>query len=329
MKTAFQRFAAGSLALFAALGLLLAPAQAQQYPDRPVKIIIPYTPGGGSDAAARLVAGHFSKAFGQSFIVEAKPGGNTVIGTVAVARAPADGYTLLMTGGTTMSLLPLVTEKLPFDAFTDFVPLSMLSRFPFAVVASGKLGANSLREALDMARARPGELAYASNATGGTAHVGMELLIRSAQVRMTHIPYKGFAPALPDLVSGRTQLMLADLAPIDALAKAGSLKILAVTTPERSPFYPGVPTVAEQGFPGYDLTIWFAMYAPAGTPAPIVARLGDEMRKYLSSAEGKAALAAIGHEAWPTSGDAVRQYIVNERKSFQPTVQAAGIKATD
>ncbi|MBC7727671.1 MAG: tripartite tricarboxylate transporter substrate binding protein, partial [Microbacteriaceae bacterium] len=181
-----------------ALALHLGTAHAQDYPHKPVRILIPFTAGGGADAAARLVANHFSKIFGQSFIVEARPGGNTVIATLAVARAPADGYTLLMTGGATMSLLPLVTDKLPFDTLADFAPIGMLSRFPYAVVSSAKLEATTLREVLALARARPGEIAYASNATGGTVHLGMELLAQNAGVKFNHIPYKGFAAALPD-----------------------------------------------------------------------------------------------------------------------------------
>ncbi len=312
-----------------ALALPFGAAHAQDYPNKPVRIVIPYTAGGGADAAARLVANHFGKAFGQSFIVDAKPGGNTVIATVAVARAPADGYTLLMTGGATMSLLPLVSDKLPFDALTDFAPIGMLSRFPYAVVSSAKFEATTLREALDLARAKPGQIAYASNATGGTVHLGMELLAQNAKVKLNHIPYKGFAAAMPDVIAGRTQLMMSDLAPIDAQAKAGSVRVLAVTSAQRSPFFPGVPTVAESGFPGYELNIWFALYAPAKTPPAIVARLSDELRNWLSGPEARASFAAIGHEAAPTTGEAVRQTIVAEQKSFLPTVQAAGIKASD
>lgn len=313
-----------------ALGLAVgvcASASAQDYPNKPVRILIPYTPGGGADAAARLAANQLSKAFGQQFLVEARPGGNTVIATQAVARAPADGYTLLMTGGATMSLLPLVTDKLPFDPLADFAPLSMLSRFPFVIAAVSSLGANSLRDVVDLAKAKPGALAYASNATGGTVHLGMELFAYRAQIKLNHIPYKGFAAALPDVLAGRTPLMMADLAPIDAQVKAGSLKLLGVTSPERSPFFPGVPTVAEQGYPGYELMIWFAMYAPAKTPPAIVAKLGDELRRWLATPEAKAAFAAIGHEAAPTTGDAVRDTIQAEQKSYRPTVQAAGIRA--
>ena len=189
---------------------LWAAAQAQTWPDKPIRLIIPYAPGGGADAAARLIAAQLSKALGQSVIVDSRPGGNTTIAGLAVARAPADGYTLLMTGGSTMSVLPLMGEKLAFDPVADLEPLGMVSRFPFTVAVSSTLDVKTLAEVLALARAKPGELAYASNGIGSMVHLGVELIAYSAQVKLIHVPYKGFAPALPDVLTGRTPLMMAD-----------------------------------------------------------------------------------------------------------------------
>jgi tripartite-type tricarboxylate transporter receptor subunit TctC len=227
--------------------MLVAPLQAQTWPERPVRIVIPYPPGGGADAAARLVAGELTRALGQTFIVESRPGGNTTIAAGAVARAPADGYTLLMTGGSTLSLLPLVSaEKLPFDPAADFAPVGMVSRFPYVLAASSQFAAGTLTAALARARAKPGEVAYASNGIGGITHLGMEWLAHEAGVRLLHVPYKGFAPAVTDVVGGRAPLIMADWAPIAGSVQSGALKVLGVTSARRSPLLPDTPTIAEQ-----------------------------------------------------------------------------------
>jgi len=183
-----------------------------------------------------------------------------------------------------------------------------------------------LPEVLALARAKPGELAYASNGSGSMVHLGVELIAYSAQVKLIHIPYKGFAPALPDVITGRAPLMMADWAPISAQLKSGALKPLAVTSAKRWPLLPDVPTVAEPGFPGYEMEIWFGLYAPAKTPAAVVTRVNDEMRKWLATAEARDAFAVIGHEPVPSTPDAVRQRIAAEQKLFGPAIKAAGIK---
>ncbi len=304
-----------------------ARAQDAAYPDKPVRIVVPYAPGGGADGAARLIANALGKALGQAFVVEAKPGGNTTIAALAVARAPADGYTLLMTGGSTMSALPLVMDKLPLNPVAELTPVGMVSRFPFIVAASTTFGAQTLAEALDKVRARPGEIAYASNGNGGMVHLGMELLASRADVKMLHVPYKGFAPALTDVVTGRTPLMMADWGPIAGAAEAGRIKLLAVTSAQRSPLLPDVPTVAEQGFAGYNLDIWFGLYAPAATPPAIIARLNDAMVRWQRSDEARTAFQRIGHEAAPSTPDEVKARIAAESKAFADVVKRAQIKA--
>jgi len=307
--------------------LLLAAAGsafAQSWPAKPVRVIIPYPPGGGAEAAARFLANHFTRTFGQSFIIDNRPGGNTVIGAEAAAKSAPDGYTLFITGGSTMSVQPFVfAGKLPYDPLADFAPVSMVSRFPFFLVVPASLPARSLAELVALVKAKPGQLSYASNGSGSIAHLGMEMLKLSTGMDLLHVPYKGFAPALPDLLSGRVTVMMADLAPIGAQLKAGSLRVLGATSRDRTGFMPEVPTIAELGLPGYEIDVWFALYAPAKTPADITARLNAEARGYLGSAEAKEAYGKVGHEPAPSTAEAVRARIIAEQKTFAKAVKDA------
>jgi tripartite-type tricarboxylate transporter receptor subunit TctC len=313
--------------LACALALLSSAVFAQAWPSKPVRVIIPYPPGGGAEAAARFLANHFTQAFGQSFVIDNRPGGNTVIGAEAGAKAAPDGYTLLLTGGSTMSVQPNVfAGKLPYDPVNDFVPITQVSHFPFILLVPASLKVNTLAELIAYVKARPGQVSYASNGSGAMAHLGTEMLKTATGMDLLHVPYKGFGPALPDLLSGRVSVMLADLAPVGQQLRAGQLKALGVTSTQRSSFLPEVPTLAELGVAGYDLDVWFGLFAPAKTPADIVARLGAEARKYLSSPEAKEAYAKAGHEPLPSSGDAMRARIIAEQKIFAKAVKDAGVK---
>ncbi len=309
--------------LVAALAFFTGAAHA--YPDKPIRIIIPYAPGGGADGVSRLLAQRLEKSFGQPVLVESRAGGNTVIAAQAVARAAPDGYTLLMTGGSTMSLIPLTSKKVPYDPLADFAPISILSKGPYLLCVSAELGVNTLDEVLALARAKPGALSYASNAIGGSAHLGMELLAQRAKVQLNHVPYKGFAPAIGDVVSGRTPLAMLDQATLGGFGKSGRIKVLAATSLTRSSMYPDVPTLAELGFPGYELETWFALYAPAGTPDAIIEKLGAEVRAWLSTPEAQQALNALGQEAAASTPEAVRDRIKSEQQSYGPLIEAAKI----
>ena len=312
-------------AVLAALACALAYAQA--YPAKPVRVIIPYPTGGGAEGAARLAANHLSKALGQSFVIDPRPGGNTVIGTEAAAKAAPDGYTLLVTGGSTMSLQPFVfAGKLPFDPLADFAPIGMVSRFPFFLVVPASLGAGSYREFVDLVKAKPGQFSYGSNGTGNLSHLGTEMLKAAAGLDMVHVPYKGFGPMLPDLLTGRLASTFADYAPVAEQVRAGKLRILATTGRTRSQYAPEAPPLAELGNPGYDLEVWFALYAPAKTPPEIVSRLSDELRKYLSGAEAKEAFSRLGHDVYPTGPEEVRNRILAEHKLFAVAVKTAKLK---
>ncbi len=315
------------LAVALALCAAAPPAFGQSWPAKPVRVIIPYPPGGGAEAAARFLANHFTQAFGQSFVIDNRPGGNTVIGAEAAAKAPADGYTLFFTGGSTMSLQPLVfAGKLPFDPLADFAPVTMVSHFPFFLIVPATLPVNSLAELVAYVKARPGQVSYASNGTGLLSHLGMEMLKQATGMDLLHVPYKGFAPALPDLLSGRVSAMMADIAPVGQQLRAGSLRALAATSAQRSSFLPEVPTVAELGNPGYEIVVWFGLFAPAKAPAEVVARLNAEAGRYLSSPAAREAYGKVGHEPLHTNAEAVRNRIVAEQKAYAKAVKDANLK---
>lgn len=303
-------------------------AGAQDYPARPVRVVIPYPAGGGVDAAARLVAQALSGAMGQPFVVESKPGASTIVGSDAVARAAPDGYTVLLTGGSTMSLLPLTsTTKLPFNPLTDFEPIGMVSRMPFFLVTSGSQPYKSVKDLMEDAKAKDGALSFASNGRGAMGHVGTEMLLQAAGVKMIHVPYAGFAPAMSDLVTGRVSMLMADLSPIAGQLQAGKLRALAVASPQRAAFLPDVPTLAEAGYPNSNFEIWLGLYAPAKTPKAIVDRLSAELSRYLATPAAREAFAKLGQEADADNGSVVRSRIVAEQKAFEPVVRAAGLAA--
>lgn len=313
--------------IFCFLGALLSLlSHAQDWPTKPVRIVVPYPAGGGVDAAARLVAQHLSSVLGQSVLIDPKPGGGTVIGAEMVSRAAPDGYTFLLTGGSTMSLLPLTHPgKLPFDPLQDFAPVSMVSRLPFFLITSPTNKYNNLKELVADAKSKPGKLPYASNGIGSMGHVGTAMLTQSAGVDMIHVPYQGFPPAISDLVTGRVVMVMADLAPVKGQIQAGTLRALAVASQQRSRFMPEVPTLAEAGFPGNEFEIWMALYAPAKTPAHIVARVGQELKKYLDMPSTREAFSKLGHETDSAGPDVVRQRIESELKTMMPVVKSAGL----
>jgi len=258
--------------------------------------------------------------------VDAKPGGGTVIGAEAVARAAPDGYTFLLTGGSTMSLLPLTSPgKLPFDPLVDFAPVSMVSRMPFFLMTAPSTNYKTLKELMADAKSKPGRLPYASNGIGSMGHVGTAMLTMSAGVDMIHVPYQGFPPAISDLVTGRVVMVMADLAPVKGQLQAGTLKALAVASPQRSRFMPDTPTLAEAGFPGNEFEIWLALYAPAKTPAPILARMGQEVKKFLDMPATREAFGKLGHESDSSGAEVVRQRIESELKTMLPVVKSAGL----
>ena len=314
-------------AVAAALACAGPLAFGQAYPTKPVRIIIPFPTGGGAEQASRILANHLTKTLGQPFVIEARPGGNTIIGAEAAAKSAPDGYTLFVCGPSTMTSNPvLYAGKLPYDPQRDFVPVGMVSKTPYFLVVPSSLPAKSLPELLALAKAKPGELSYASNGNATTNHLAYEILARAGGAQLTHVPYKGFGQAMPDLLSGRISTIMADLFFVQAAIKAGQVRLLAVTSAERSPLAPDTPTVAEQGVPGFDIVVWFAMFAPAGTPPDVVAKLGAEMRAFLATQEARDAYRQLGHEAAGSTPEALQAVVAADREKYARVIREAGIK---
>ena len=256
---------------------------AQAWPDKPVRMIVPYPAGGTTDLLARVLAHKMSASLGQQVVIENRPGAGGNIGSDLVAKAKPDGYTLLMGTIASHAINPNLYRDMPYDPLRDFAPVMLVATLPNLLVVNPAVPATTVKELIELARRKPGELAFASAGSGTTQHLSGELFKKMAGVDMLHIPYKGNAPAVTDLVGGQVQLMFDNIPISLQQVRAGKLRALAVTGPKRSAALPDVPTVAEAALPGYSVTSWFAMYAPAGTPAAIVARLNREAARALAA----------------------------------------------
>ncbi|CAN7423553.1 MULTISPECIES: tripartite tricarboxylate transporter substrate binding protein [unclassified Variovorax] len=324
MKTLFKALALAACAL----GFAAPPAQAQdKYPSKPVKIIVPYAPGGPNDIVARLLASKLGEIEGQSFIVENRPGGGSNIGAEFVAKSPADGYTLLVAATShaiNMTLFP--KAQLKYDLLSDLAPVSMIMTGPLVLVTRPDFPAGNLKELVAVAKAKPGELSFASSGNGSSTHLGGEMLASAAGIRTIHVPYKGSGPALTDVMGGQTTYMLDTMISATPFVSAGKLKALAVTGKKRSPVLPEVPTVAEQGYPGFEAVAFIGMLAPAKTPAPIVDRLNADMQKVLAMPDIKDKLAAQGFTAeWMKPAD-FGAFLKNEVPKWGAIVKSANVK---
>jgi tripartite-type tricarboxylate transporter receptor subunit TctC len=268
-------------------GFCSSPLFAQDYPTRPVTIVVAQPPGGGTDIIARIIANQLSIQMGQPVVVENKAGAGTVVGTAFAASAAPDGYTLLTGLTANMAVNPSLFTKLAYDPIRDFTPVGMLATFPFAVVVSNSFPAHSIKELIEMAKAKPGDINFASGGNGTGQHLSTELFELEAGIKMTHVPYRGATPAYADVMSGQTPVFFDNLASALGQIQGGSVRALAVTGKERSPLLPNVPTVAESGLPGYDYEVWFGLWAPKNTPRPIVEKLYAEIQKALDNPDVK------------------------------------------
>ncbi len=259
----------------------IAPAQAQDYPSKPLRIVVPYPPGGFNDTLARTVGDRLSRQWGQSVVVDNKPGGNTVIGNQFVAKSAPDGYTLLITPLPFSALPALYGARLPYHPTRDFTPIVWAGSTQNVLVVRNDLGVASVRELLDMAKKSPGKLNYGSTGAGSSNHLSMELFLSMSDTKMTHVAYKGSAPAVMGMLGGEIDALFDNLPNVMQQIKAGKLKAVAVTGLTRSVLLPDVPTVAESGVPGYEVNVWFGMQAPAGTPDAVVQRLNQDIVKIL------------------------------------------------
>jgi tripartite-type tricarboxylate transporter receptor subunit TctC len=284
--------------------------RAQSYPDHPVRLVIPYPPGGAADIVGRTLAKKLSEELGQQFVVDNRGGGGQVIGTEIVAKAAPDGYTILQTS-ITHAINPTLVPKLPYDTLRDFAPVSFIAISPLVLVVHPSVPAKSTRELIALAKAKPGQLNYASSGNGSGGHLAMALLLSMTKTKMVHVPYKGAGPALTDLIAGQVQCMLTS--PLAAVphAKAGKLRLLAVTSRKRTASMPDVPTVAET-VPGYEAVLWYSFVVPSGTPKSVIDRLNAATRKALEMQDVRELFARNGADASGSSPEELQRFIRSE-----------------
>ena len=295
--------------LAAALVLTSSTGQAQTYPSRQITLIIPFTPGGSNDLVGRAIGKRLSEVWGQPVVVENRGGGGAVIGAAAVAKAPPDGYTLLLVSPT-FTINPAVRKTMPFDTVRDFTPVAFIARAPLLVTTSTKLPVQSAGELFALARSKPGQITYASAGLGSINQISTELIAVAASVKLSHVPYKGGAPALNDLVGGHVDMFVSSIPQALQLVRSGQIKTLAVTSSRRTALLPDVPTLAESGTPGADAETWWGIAGPAGMPVDVVNALNAEINKALTSPELGTFLTNEGAEAEPMTprqfGDMMR-----------------------
>jgi tripartite-type tricarboxylate transporter receptor subunit TctC len=308
------------------LSIVFSTLCSAQYPERPPKLMVPFPPGGAADTFARLAGQKLTDAWGKAVVVENKPGAGGIIATDATAKAPADGYNfLIVTVGHAVN--PSLYPKLPFDTLNDLAPVAMVANVPNVLVVHPSVPANSVAELIKLAKSKPGGLKYASSGNATTSHMAAALLSSLAGIEMLHVPYKGAAPAVQDLVAGRTDLMLDPTVSSGAFVKQGRLRALAVTTAKRTPLLPELPTLAEAGVPGYEFNAWFLLLAPAKTPADAISKVNAELAKAGGDAAYKERLANLGAEPAPAMSPAqVGSFIASEVKRWAKVVKDANIK---
>ncbi len=304
-------------------------ACAEDFPTRPVTIIVPYAPGGSTEILARIIAQRLEPRLGQPVLVEDKPGAGTVIGATAVAKAAPDGYTLLMATPTPLAINVRVHKELPYDPATDFVPLVMVAQAPFVLVVNPSLPVHSVKELIAYAKQRPGKLSYGSGGVGAPHHLYAELLKSMTGIQITHVPYKGSLPALNDVVAGHIDLMFCDLPPALGMIQSGRVRALGVSTKARVAAFPDVPPVGDT-VPGFDVAGWFMVVAPARTPPDVVARLHREMRDLLAAPDVKEQIAKLSLVplASPPVDD-MKAFVKSEIVRWGKVVEAAGIAGSE
>jgi tripartite-type tricarboxylate transporter receptor subunit TctC len=309
------------IGLSAALVLAMPMAQAQNYPNKPVRIISPYSPGGLGDLVPRAIANALSESLGQQFLVDNRPGASQAIGMQAAAKSPADGYTMVYGSVTSLAINPAVTKDLPYDPVKDFAPVSLCVTTPLFMVVHPSVPAKNVKELIALAKRQPGKLSFASGGAGSSNHLAGELLKLLAGVDLLHVPYKGAGPAMVDVMAGHVDMMLG--AAGLAEARAGRVKVLGVTSAKRSPQAPELPTLSEAGVKGYEATIWFGLLAPAGTPQLIVSRLSQEIGKALQQKTMRERFNTV--DLTPTTPEGFAEHIKREMPKWRKVVTEAKI----
>lgn len=307
--------------------LVAAPAAAQNsaYPTKPIRLIVPFTPGSATDLLARMFGPKFAEAWGQQVVVDNRAGAGSTIGTGIVAGATPDGHTLLLNSSAfagSASIYP----KLPYDPIKDFAPISLIAANPLLLSVGPSLGVRSVKELVAMAKSQPGKLTFASSGVGSGTHYGGELFAQTANIKVVHVPYRGTPETITDTASGRIHFAVPPILAALPLVRDGRLIALGVTAPERSPLLPDVPTVAEAGVPGYKYEGWFGFLAPAKTPAHVVEKIGREIHHVAQLPEIKEKIAAMGGRVWPSTPEEFRDLIANEIETRGKVFRKAGVK---
>ncbi|HEX2825119.1 MAG TPA: tripartite tricarboxylate transporter substrate binding protein [Burkholderiales bacterium] len=316
----------GFIGLFVlAAAAALPSASAQTYPTRPVRFVVPLSPGGAGDIVARTVAAKVSEQWGTQVIIDNRSGANTIIGTEYVAKSKPDGYTWLLGVQGSLAINPVFYTKLPYDPLTDFVPVTQMTRYGYVLIAHPALPVRRVSDLVALARTRPGELSYGTSGTGGSNHLAGEMFRLMAKVKMSHVPYKGSAPALTSLLSGEIQLMFDTLITSIPLVKNGRVRALGVTLPARSPSLPEVPTIAESGVPGYRFDAWQSVVLPAGTPREIVNRVHNEVVKALAAPDVRRVLTEGANEIVGSTPEEFGKHIRADIERYRKLIADAGI----
>ncbi len=320
-----MKYATAAMALFAAM-CVFTSVHAQQYPRRPITLVIPFPPGAATDAFGRLVSRRMSHDLGQQIVVMNRDGAAGIIGSEYVARAAPDGYTLLWGTSSGLAIMPALRKKLPYDPQRDLAPVSLGAKVAWVLVVHPSVPANSVKALVALAKTQPGKLNFASAGTGGAPHLAGELFKSMTAINIVHIPYRGTALFATDLVAGQVDLGFASPVTTLPLTRSGRLKPLAVTAAKRLDIYPDIPTMIEAGLPGFELTQWYAMLAPAHTPSDIVATLNAAIRNALADPDVVKRLSDEGGIASPTSAEGLADFIRKETASYAKIIQTAGIR---
>lgn len=326
MKTTLLKAGTAAFCVAAFSAGFALPASAQNYPNRPIRLVIHFPPGGPTDYVGRAVALKLTEAWGQQVIVDNRPSAGGVVGVETVVRSSPDGYTLLFATGGSMAIAPAMGQKLPYDVFKDITPISLLVVNPQLLVFHPGFPPNSVKELIAYAKARPGQVNYASVGPGSPNHLGMELLKSLAGIEMNHIPYKGTAPAMTDVLGGQVPIMFNSMPSVLPHVKVGKLKGIAVGSAKRSPAIPDIPTVAEAGVPGFDYVTWYAMFAPAATPKPIIAKINAELVKMLGDPAMAQRFASQGADPQSSTPEQLGRYMREDFERWRSVIKSAGLK---
>ena len=300
---------------------------ATSFPIKPIRFVVPYPPGGTTDIVARGIAVKLSERFSHQVVIDNRGGASTIIGAEAVAKAAPDGYTLLLTTATTMSINPQVFPKLPYDAARDFAPITSVVNVPFVIAAHPSVPANSIVELIALAKAKPGAIKYSTPGTASTNHVSGALLETMAGIKLLHVPYKGSGPAATAALGGEVHFVITGIATVMPQWKSGKLKILAFGSDKRHPNWPDIPSTGEAGLKGYEAGTWFGVVTRAGSPRPIVDKLNKEIVAALGTADLKERLTAIGFDVFTSTPEEFARFMKNDRVRAAKVIQTAGIKA--